>query len=74
MLVLDLDGDGIETTSQSQSGVHFDLDADYFAESTGWLSSDDGFLVIDRDGDGRIKAANENYQHNTSHFSGRIAA
>ena len=31
-LVLDLDGDGIETISQSQSGVYFDLNGDYFAE------------------------------------------
>ncbi|MCP4073961.1 MAG: hypothetical protein GY742_19875, partial [Hyphomicrobiales bacterium] len=46
-LVLDLDGDGIETVSQSQSGVHFDMDGDYFAEASGWVSSDDGFLVID---------------------------
>ncbi len=47
-LVLDLDGDGIETVSQSQSGVHFDMDGDYFAEASGWVSSDDGFLVIDK--------------------------
>ncbi|CAN7688252.1 tandem-95 repeat protein [Mesorhizobium sp. LjRoot246] len=58
-LVLDLDGDGIETVSQSQSGVHFDLDGDYFAERTGWIGSDDGFLVVDRNGNGRIDDVSE---------------
>ena len=53
-LVLDLDGDGIETVSQSQSGVHFDMDGDYFAEQTGWVGADDGFLVIDKNGNGVI--------------------
>ncbi len=36
-LIIDLDGDGIETVSQSQSGVHFDIDGDFFAEQTGWV-------------------------------------
>ncbi len=58
-LVLDLDGDGIETTSESQSGVRFDLDGDFFAEKTGWLKSDDGFLVIDLNGNGRIDDISE---------------
>ncbi|MCP4096559.1 MAG: hypothetical protein GY748_09995, partial [Planctomycetaceae bacterium] len=53
-LVLDLDGDGIETVSQSQSGVYFDMDGDYFREQTGWVSSDDGFLVRDINGNGVI--------------------
>ena len=53
-LVLDLDGDGIETVAVHQSGVHFDLDGDYFAEKTGWIGADDGFLVIDKNGNGRI--------------------
>ncbi|WP_280514010.1 calcium-binding protein, partial [Stappia taiwanensis] len=53
-IVLDLDGDGVETVSVSQSNVHFDMDGDYFREKTGWLSSDDGFLVLDRDGNGKV--------------------
>jgi hypothetical protein len=53
-LVLDLDGDGIETSALSQSDVHFDMDGDGFAERTGWVEADDGLLVMDRDGDGRI--------------------
>ena len=53
-LVLDLDGDGIETVAVHQSGVHFDLDGDYFAEKTGWIGADDGFLVRDLNGNGVI--------------------
>ncbi len=58
-LVLDLDGDGIETVSKLQSGVYYDLDGDYFAERTGWLSGDDGFVVLDRNGNGRIDDISE---------------
>jgi hypothetical protein len=58
-LVLDLDGDGIETISFSRSGAHFDLDGDDFAPKTGWLSGDDGFLVMDIDGDGKIRDITE---------------
>ena len=43
-LVLDLDDDGIETTSLHQSQAYFDLNGDYFRDRTGWLSADDGFL------------------------------
>ncbi|MCP4181697.1 MAG: hypothetical protein GY761_00015, partial [Hyphomicrobiales bacterium] len=48
--------DGIETVSQSQSGVHFDMDGDYFREQTGWVSSDDGFLARDINGNGVFPA------------------
>ena len=48
-LVLDLDGDGIETVSQLHSSVYFDHNGDYFAEASGWLGADDGFLVVARD-------------------------
>ena len=58
-LVLDLDGDGIETISELQSGVHFDMDGDFFAESTGWVGADDGFLVVDQNGNGRIDDVSE---------------
>ncbi|MFN6337784.1 MAG: RHS repeat-associated core domain-containing protein, partial [Cyanobacteriota bacterium] len=47
-LVLDLDNDGIELISLQQSNAQFDLDADSFAEWTGWVKADDGLLAIDR--------------------------
>jgi hypothetical protein len=46
-LLLDLDGDGIETTSLAQSRAYFDVDGDGFAERTGWVGADDGILAND---------------------------
>jgi hypothetical protein len=57
-LILDLDGDGIET-SQIGGGVRFDHDANLFAEESGWLSGDDGFLVLDANGNGKIDDGGE---------------
>ena len=49
-LVLDLDGDGVETTGV-ENGTHFDHDSNDFAEKSGWVGKDDGLLVHDkRDG------------------------
>lgn len=63
-LILDLDGDGVETTSVTD-GTHFDHDANGFAEQTGWAASDDGLLVWDRNGDGRINNGRELFGNNT---------
>ena len=58
-LVLDLDGDGVETTDFRFDGVLFDFNFDLFAERVAWVKPDDGFLVWDRDGDGRIRDVSE---------------
>ena len=58
-LMLDLDGDGLEFTGLGQSDTYFDLDGDGFAENTGWLRSDDGMLVLDRNGNGSIDDISE---------------
>lgn len=57
-VVLDLDGDGVEFVS-SAAGVTFDYDGDGKAESTAWVGSDDGLLVLDKNGDGRITNGSE---------------
>jgi hypothetical protein len=57
-LILDLDGDGIETTNVN-SGAYFDYDGNDFAEQTGWAAPDDGLLVRDMDGNGRIDNGKE---------------
>jgi Ca2+-binding RTX toxin-like protein len=57
-IILDLDGDGVETTAVD-SGAYFDHDDNGFAESTGWVGADDGLLVMDRDGDGVIGSGRE---------------
>ncbi len=57
-LILDLDGDGIETISM-KDGAYFDHDGNGFAEQTGWSGPDDGLLVWDRNGDGIINDGKE---------------
>ena len=56
-IVIDLDGDGIETLKVGAS--YFDLDGDGLSEMSGWVSPDDGLLVHDRNGDGRISNGTE---------------
>jgi hypothetical protein len=52
-LVLDLDGNGVETISQD-AGVQFDLDGDGVKESVGWVAPTDGLLALDLNGNGLI--------------------
>lgn len=71
-LILDLDGDGIETTNIS-SGAYFDLDNNGFAEKSGWVNSDDGILVMDRNGDGIINDGQELFGDQTLLSNGQRA-
>jgi len=72
-LVLDLNGDGIRTLS-TNAGVYFDHDGNGFAERTGWVSTDDGLLVLDRNGDGRINDGRELFGDQTLLNTGQRAA
>ncbi|MEN6328442.1 MAG: calcium-binding protein [Syntrophomonas sp.] len=72
-LVLDLDGDGIETTHVA-NGTYFDIDNNGFTERTAWLAGDDGFLVLDRNGDGVINNGSELFGDRTLLEDGTIAA
>lgn len=47
-LSVDLDGDGIETISLTDSNVYFDNDNDGFAQKISWASGQYGILVLDR--------------------------
>lgn len=58
-VVLDLDGDGIELVSLDRSKARFDINGDGEEERLGWVGRDDGILVLDRDGDGRISRFDE---------------
>ena len=59
-LVLDLDGDGIETLGiDANNRVLFDHDNDGVKTGTGWVSADDGLLVLDRNGNGTIDSGRE---------------
>lgn len=59
-LVLDLDGDGIDAVGiAGNSPILFDHDADGVRTGTGWIKPDDGFVVLDRDGNGLIDSGRE---------------
>ncbi|MEP7348493.1 MAG: tandem-95 repeat protein [Sphingorhabdus sp.] len=58
-IILDLDGDGIDMRSIKKSKASFDMNGDGIADDTGWTGKGDGFLVIDRNNDGKISHASE---------------
>src|SRR5262249_23306920 len=65
-LTLDLDGDGIESVGiNSTNPITFDHDGDGIRTGTGWISSDDGFLVLDRNGNGTIDSGRELFGDST---------
>ncbi len=72
-IVLDLDGDGVETTSVG-GGAFFDNDRNGFAEQTGWAGADDGLLVRDINVDGIINDGKELFGNNTILQNGQTAA
>jgi Ca2+-binding RTX toxin-like protein len=73
-LVLDLDGDGIETTSPLDgNGIVFDHDDDGVKTGTGWIKPDDGWLVMDRDGNGTIDSGRELFGVDTIKSNGQTA-
>ena len=57
-LVIDLGTPGIDLTT-IDDGVYFDLDKNGFAEKTAWIGTEDGFLVLDRNGNGIIDDGGE---------------
>jgi lysozyme family protein len=72
-LILDLDGDGIETTNV-KDGAYFDHDGNGFAEQSGWAASDDGLLVMDRNNDGIINDGKELFGDQTILSNGQRAS
>jgi len=59
-IVIDLDGDGIETSSLfAGHSVMFDIDGDGKKDQTGWLSGRDAFLAVDKNGNGVIDGVGE---------------
>ncbi|HZO52290.1 MAG TPA: Mbeg1-like protein, partial [Bryobacteraceae bacterium] len=72
-MVLDLDGDGVNTIDVGQ-GIHFDHDGNGFAEQTGWIDADDGILVRDLNGNGLVDNGFELFGDNTLLANGTYAA
>jgi VCBS repeat-containing protein len=74
-LTLDLDGDGLETVGiDPNAPILFDHDGDGVANATGWIKPDDGFLVLDRNGNGMIDNGAELFGDSTPLSAGGTAA
>ena len=71
-VVLDLNGDGVSTQNIA-NGVTFDLFANGKNINTGWVSSSDGLLVLDRNRDGTINDGSELFGEATKLGDGSTA-
>lgn len=58
-VMLDLNGDGMQTVAKAQSGVAFDVDDSGFLKQTDWINAQDAFLVLDRNVNGSTDASRE---------------
>lgn len=72
-LVLDLNGDGVQTLSLQTTSIYFDHDANGFAEKTGWMSSEDGLLILDLNLNGTVDGGNELFGNHTRLGNGELA-
>ena len=73
-LVLDLDGDGIETVGAGdEDSAMFDHDKDGIRTATGWVKADDGILVFDKNNDNLINNGNELFGDNYELSNGENA-
>jgi len=76
-LILDLDNDGLETLGiNSNDPILFDHNGNGVKTGTGWVKSDDAFLVLvlDRNGNGSIDNGRELFGDSTPLSAGGVAA
>jgi hypothetical protein len=71
-LVLDLNGDGVQTVDISH-GTMFDLQATGAAQATGWVDAHDGLLAMDLNKDGKINSGAELFGNSTLLADGQNA-
>lgn len=71
-ILLDLDGDGLETVGLS-AGAYFDHDGDGVLTKTGWAGRDDALLVWDRNANGLIDTGAELFGDFTPMPNGTLA-
>lgn len=71
-LVLDLNGNGVETSNVDQ-GIKFDINNDGQLEQVGWVSPEDALLVFDINQDGVINNGSELFGEATLLASGETA-
>jgi Ca2+-binding RTX toxin-like protein len=73
-LVFDLDDSGtIELISLANSETYWDIDADGFAEVSGWVTGGDGLLALDVNEDGIINDNTELFGNSTGYANGFAA-
>jgi Ca2+-binding RTX toxin-like protein len=58
-IILDLTGNGVETLSAGQSRARFDMNGDGVRDDTSWIAATQGFLYLDRDGNGTVSGIGE---------------
>lgn len=70
-IIIDVNGDGFQLTG-ALTGVPFDINGDARADQLSWTAggSDDGFLVLDRDGSGTIDNGRELFGNFTPQLPG----
>jgi hypothetical protein len=74
-LVLDLNGNGIETIApDATNSILFDHTGSGIRTGTGWVSPSDGFLVMDRNGNGTIDTGAELFGDSTPLANGSLAS
>jgi hypothetical protein len=72
-LVLDLNGDGVQTTDFVHT-VQFDLNHSGTPHQTSWVDKHDGLLAIDLNGDGQINSGAELFGNYTQLANGTTAS
>lgn len=71
-LLLDLNGDGVHLTDYGSNPVLFDIDHDGGSlEQTGWVSPEDGIVVYDLNGNGKIDDISETL---SEYFNGAVGS
>jgi Ca2+-binding RTX toxin-like protein len=65
-LMIDLDGDGVAVDIVTGSSVYFDIDNDGLGEAVSWVNGDDGILVRDLNGNGKIDDNSEMFGNATT--------
>jgi Ca2+-binding RTX toxin-like protein len=68
---LDLDGNGIQTISEAQSDVAFDIDNSGFLKHTSWVGANDAILTLDRNANGSIDDGKELFNNTAIDLSQR---
>jgi len=73
-VILDLNGNGVKTINKNgYFGALFDHDGDGIRTATGWVDKEDGLLVRDIDGNGKIDNGKELFGDNTILQNGQKA-